>query len=318
MKRCTGNNLCVIDNINHSDFEALKHMKAVFERTGWKFLITSRAVPDDFEALDVDELDLEDAEMLFCFHYFDDEKVLSGSSTERCVRLRDKLESTGIKKDLDALLIHILRHTLLTELLAKAGNKKRLSPAQLKARLIEQDYSHRDLQRTISTGRHGKSTHRLNTQTLHNYLLDLFETDYLVTKTGNDKDDGEHAAKATMLRFFSVLPSTDIPIVDLKRLWRVEFGDENSFEDRLDELKQIGWISGKQAFIPAKALLQDQAYKMHPLVQDVVYKKLRPDIDNCRPLVKTVSEIMKHALPEPQAYQNYAKSIRVKLKLLSK
>ncbi|WP_315823906.1 hypothetical protein [Paraflavitalea speifideaquila] len=121
-----------------------------------------------------------------------------------------------------------------------------------------------------------------------------------------------------MLRFFSVLPSSDIPIGDLKVLWRVPEEGANVFEDRLDEIKQIGWIQGKQQIEPVELRWQNLAYKMHPLVKEVVYKKLKPDISTCRPLVLTVTEILSGALRNPQAYQGYAESIIDKLDLLHK
>lgn len=319
MKACKGNNLCVIDNVTHSDIEDLRKMRSVFANTGWKFLVTTRTVPDGFTPLDVDELDMEDASLLFAYHYAPSH-VDTSDPEERNHRLREYIAAAGIKDGLHLLLTHIVRHTLLTELLAKAAKNKGLSVMQVLSGLKEQDYSHPDLQRIIFVGGHATSTFReqLSTATLHVYLLSLFDTEYLIKKTGHEAIDKEHEAIATMLRFFSLLPSTDIPVGDLKILWGVEKQEENSFEDRLNEIKQIGWISGKQEILPVQNMVQNLAYKMHPLVQEVVYKKLTPDIDNCRPLVKTLTKKLSEPLQKPQSYQNYADSIIDKLKLLTK
>ncbi|MGB8195316.1 MAG: NB-ARC domain-containing protein, partial [Chitinophagaceae bacterium] len=314
MKQCSGKNLLVIDNINQEDFYDLVSMKTHFNSTGWKVLITTRTAPDGFSVVQVGELDMEEAVLLFAHHY------VQRQNNESEKLAQQYLSNKKIKEDIEKLLEHIVRHTLLTELLAKVGRKKSITVKDLLVLLENQDFRNPELQRVIEIGSHEDNTFRkeLNIKTLHLYLLNLFETEYLVRKTNEEDKDQENEAKATMLRFFSILPPDDIPIGDLKKLWRVDKASQNPFEDRLDELMQIGWIQGKQELLKAVDSMENLAYKMHPLVQEVVYEKLKPDINTCRPLVKTITEILAQPLTYPQAYQNYAKSVIDKLNLLSR
>ena len=221
-------------------------------------------------------------------------------------------------KDLKNLLQKTARHTLLLELLAKTGKKKSLTVSALVNILNRQDLKDEQIARDISIGAHAESTFRehLGKTTLHKYMLSIFDTDYLVNATGNKALDHENGKKSEMLQFFSVLPSEDIPILDLKKLWSVEPDAENDFEDRLDELKQIGWLQDKQEY--ANQRLQHLSYKMHPLVQEVVYEKLKPGIGSCKPLIKTLTEILPQLKSQPQKFQSYAKSAIDKLGLLNK
>jgi len=309
LAKFSGLNLFVLDNVNESDFDDLRSLKRVFEATGWKFLVTTRTVPDGFGSLDVDELELRDAKFLFTYHYTRDNP---GFLTQQQLdeEVTRALTTIDPGNELEALLGHIFRHTLLTELLAKSGRKKGLSLKQLLEKLKEADFRHPDLQRAIETGSHTDSTFRrqLHVDTLHLYMLSLFDTEYLTTATGDEAADTEHKAKTAMLRFFSVLPADDIPLTDLQALWRVDEPGEIAFENRLDELRQIGWIQGKQDIRHIGSGLYE-IYKMHPLVQEVVYEKLTPDIENCLPLVITVKEILIQPKAYPQPFQTYAQAI---------
>lgn len=313
----SGQNLFVLDNVNESDFDDLKTLKPTLEACGWKLLITTRTVPDGFAFLDVDELEMQDAKYLFTYHYTRDN---TGHLSQRQLdqEMTASLPLIDARKDLENLLGHIFRHTLLTELLAKSGRKKGLTVPQLLERLKNEDFRHPDLQRVIETGSHADSTFRrqLHNDTLHAYMLSLFDTEYLTTASGDQQLDREHEQKAAMLRFFSVLPPDDIPMADLKLLWRVEQAAETAFEDRLDQLRQIGWIQGKQD-MRQMGSKHYQTYKMHPLIQEVVYEKLKPDIDNCIPLVISVKEILLQPMAYPQQYQAYAQAIDENLEGLS-
>ncbi|MFN0200976.1 MAG: NB-ARC domain-containing protein [Bacteroidia bacterium] len=285
LSRCEGNNLIVIDNLNQSDLDDLRKMKQHFEETKWQYLITTRTQPDGFRFVSVDELAEEEAYVLFEHHY---------------------QPQKDTKEAILALLTHILRHTLLTELLAKVGKKKGLVATQLLDLLKNGDLKNEGLQRTIEIGDNALHGHRqqLSRTSLHTYLLSLFEPE-LVDAEGQ-----------TMLRFFSVLPSEDMPIGDLKVLWRVEKSEENPFEDRLDELQQSGWLQNKYK---ARETPDEQtlAFKMHPLVQEVVYDLLQPNINNVRPLVLTITQILAQPLNFSHSYQRHAKSVIDKLNLLN-
>jgi hypothetical protein len=281
LNSCYGRNLMLIDNVNEHDRGALQDMETVFLQTQWKYLLTTRTAPDNFYAIKIDELDANEGFKLFAHHYIPD---------------------ASRKTEVAPLLEHVNHHTLMIELLAKVGRKKGLSPRKLLQLLEEQDVKHPDLQRTIDTGLHGKSTKRLSRDTLYHYILSLFCTDHLLQED------------QTMLRFFSLLPPDDIPIAHLKVLWCVQEDNVNEFEDRLDEIMQNGWIGLKYA--EKDGLTQSIAYKMHPLIQDVVYHKLSPNVENCRPLFTTMDEILNSPSQYSDEYLTYAKSVADRLTML--
>jgi hypothetical protein len=313
MRKQEGDKLLVIDNINEYDFDDLVNMRGHLENSGWKILIGTRTVPDGFDYIKVNELDMKEASLLFAHFYAPDQVDTNNNKA-----LWDYIKTADIQQEIEQVLDHIVRHTLLTELLAKAGKKRGLAVPALFSFLQEQDFRHPELQTLVEIGHHAdsKTEAQQKTRKIHSYLSSIFETDYLLEKTGNQARDAENEAKVTMLRFFSVLPSEDIPIDHLKKLWRVEKGEDLEFETRLDELKQIGWIQGKQRTIADESLSLNLYYKMHPLVQQVVFEKLKPDKDNIRPLIKSITDILGRALTYPQVFQRYAKSVIDKLNLL--
>ncbi|MCK5522362.1 MAG: tetratricopeptide repeat protein [Thiomargarita sp.] len=187
---------------------------------------------------------------------------------------------------LPTLLDKIYHHTLLIELVAKAGKKKRLSIKQLLKRL-DSRLIHRDLQRVITVGSHAESHLKDKQAKLYQYILAMFEPAKL------DKN------KQQILQYFSVLPAEDIPLAHLKTLFDVE--DDNQLENDLESLFQSGWLSAK-----------DESYKMHTLVQDVVFIKLKVNNANVVGLIVTLSEIMQQPLMVDD-YLNYAKAITQKI-----
>jgi hypothetical protein len=191
-------NLLLLDNAN--DNQELINLKSALKSTGWQILVTSRCQPDDYDIVAVDELSAVEAMKLF-LHYYPTESDL-----------------------LPALLDKIYFHTLMIELVAKAGKKKRLTIKQLLERL-DTGLSHQDLQREITVGSHADSQLKEKQAKLYEYILAMFEPAEL--------DD----EKQTILRYFSVLPAEDIPLAHLNTLFAVE--DENQFEDDLDILRTV-------------------------------------------------------------------------------
>lgn len=301
LSRFSGNNLFVIDNVNEKDYQDLKRLRPCFEQAGWSFLITTRTRPDGFEGIDVDELEEEEAEHLFLHHYLENDRLITEPRNET------------FDRDLSALLVHIIRHTLMIEILAKAALKKDLSLADLLQRLRERDFRHPDLQRTVTTA-HGRE--RLTTAAVHEYMLDLFDTEYLQRPTGDVQLDRENEAQITMLRFFSVLPALEIPLADLEYLWDIVADEQITFGNRLDDLRQIGWLQCKRLRLSDIQAIRQTTYKMHQLIQEVVYEKLQPDADNCMRLVIKISQILGEMPDDPRPYHRYARSIYDKLKAL--
>ncbi|MCX6316608.1 MAG: NB-ARC domain-containing protein [Bacteroidetes bacterium] len=315
MKKIKGNNLLVIDNVIQQDYKELEEMYLSFNETGWKILITTRAAPDMYAFLDVSELEIEDAMLLFAF-YYTKENMTIVPDNERKYRLEKYIAEQGIEANLKKLLEIICCHTLLTELLAKTGNNRGLSVKSIISAYLEKKTNHKNLKAKIwrePPHYEGKS---LSKATLHEYMLNLFETAYLVEITGDKEADDENEAIATMLRFFSVLPPHDIPVADLLILWRIEENSENAFVGRLHEIMQTGWIQEKQQILQGEDDSRNLAYRMHQLVQDVVYEKLGPDSDNCAPLVETITDILRKVIIYPERFQQYAKAAADKIDLL--
>jgi hypothetical protein len=311
MQRQEGNNLVAIDNINEYDYEELVGMYWPLKKAGWKILITTRTKPAGADCIDVDELDVTDAKLLFLNHYAPD----SISRDEKT--LKKYMDNSNIEDDLEKLLKHIKFHTLFIELLAKTGNKKRVSPRELLDHLEKEDLRNGP---KINTGAHAyHAENRLNVATLHQYMLSIFDTEYLQVETSNINLGAENQARVVMLHFFSILPSVEIPIGLLEMLWRVEEKDINEFEDRLDMLRQIGWIKGQQSFTEGLWLL---SYKMHQLIQDVVYEKLKPNAYSCAILIKKITSQLqsRRGLTPDQhiVFQNYLDHAIYKVELLAK
>jgi len=269
LQQVEGHNLLVIDNAN--DSEELLTVKAALKNTGWRVLITSRCHPDEYEhdVIEMNVLPPTDAEALFWYHYQPAGSLAPGERVrERANQLLDKIDS----------------HTLLIELIAKAGKKKPLTIEQLLERL-DSGLNHEDLQRIITVGSHADSQLRDKQAKLYEYILAMFEP------TDLDED------KQRILRYFSVLPAEDIPLAHLKNLFLVE--DDNRFEDDLESLFQDGWLSAK-----------DDTYKMHALVQDVVFVKLPNDY---AALITTLTEILQQPLTIAYDYLDYAKAVTQKV-----
>lgn len=301
LRKIKGNNLIVIDNINEHDKDDLIGMKPIFEQINWSFLITTRTAPDDFFTITISELPIEEAAQIFAYHYLP-------AKIPTTAAINDLVEND--QPTIEILIEHIHRHTLLIELLGKVGLKRGLKISMLLEFLKGQDKKYKgigfqkdQLQKVIPTGEHAKSAQLESKATIHQYVLSLFEPELLQE---NEK---------TMVRFFSVLPSEDFLIEDLKMLWQVEEHKAIEFEDRLDDLQQSGWFSVKH-HEHSEEYIQNLSYKMHPLVQEVVYEKLTPNIDNVRPLVQTITQILSTSLKHPQKIQNYAKSVIDKLNFL--
>jgi tetratricopeptide (TPR) repeat protein len=276
MRHMPGNNLLVLDNANNRT--ELMDLKEDLKAMGWHILITSRCQPDEYRLLPVDELGEADTRDLFLYHYF------KGNDGIKDFKQYDLL---------DKLLDHINHHTLLIELLARAGRKKGITIAQILDRLKQADIKHKDFQREITIGTHGRVTGEKQSK-LRDYILTIFEPEKL-------DDDSKH-----YLRFFAVLPAADIPLEHIKKMFGITSDDENDFEDLLDKLQQDGWLNRKHDIQEQQI---DISFKMHPLVQDVVKEKLEPGADNCFTLIDTLSSIMEDHLTVAWHFITYAQSV---------
>jgi len=307
------NILIVIDNINEEDVSSLVEMKGHFEETKVKYLITTRTFPQVFHSrLQVPELNQEDALLLFVYHYHPDHLEPDNKTIQELKEYAVRIDKNN---EVTKLLEHIQKHTLLIELSAKASRQKGLAPIEIleifKAKDTELrkniNISASELQRKIEPGSHNKDR-QLNATTLHHYILGMFETDSLKYA----RESSEKGQIASMLRFFSVLPPNDIPLEHLKKLWGIKKIIENIFEDRLDNIRQIGWIQGTQGF-NTEVIDPTWYYKMHPLIQEVVFEKLQTNPENVAPLMKTINKIIEKPFNQSHKFVEYAKVITDKI-----
>ena len=267
-----GPNLLIIDNANDAD--ELTANEKLLKQIHCKTIITTRCQPDNYQTMDVDELEMEDAKQVFKHHYTSNGAVLN-------------------QKDLESLLAYIGRHTLMTELLAKAGKKKGLEPARLLKILKETDTSHPDLNRNITLGLHADMTAKVKENKLHDYIQSLYEP------------ENETEETKSFLQKFCLFANIDVPLTHLKRMWEIETKNENSFEDFLDKLVKTGLLSYKH-----------NNYRMHQLLASVVDEKLKPNAQNCKALIKTISYILHkgHLSNVTVYYLPYAQAIVNRLK----
>jgi len=285
MQNTGGYNLLLIDD-NLNDAKQLTEIKSFLESTNWKVLITTRTQPDAYakSTITVKELDLDSAIELFEYHY------------------NDKAADTLL---LEKLLNHIDRHTLLIELLGKIGYTRALTIKELYDIIKAQDrlmqsLSDKRMQRKIHIGRHAEILPGAQKEdTIYRYILGLIQPEKVPPQYHRD------------LKFFSILPAEDIPLEHLKILWNISEKEEIAFEDRLDFLKQYGWLS--KTF---KQLSQDKRtifYRMHHLIQEVVYEKLTPTIDQVMPLIERANSLIEQATTEAYDFLPYAEAIIQKL-----
>jgi len=258
-----GKNLLIIDNAN--DASELEKHQSLLQSMEWCILITSRATPIDYEVMRLDELSPAQAKQLFLKYFLKNQKA-------------NPRDFENIP-ELDALLRHINYHTLLTELLAKCGNQKPLTIAQLYNILKTADLKHPDLQKKISAGQHADLTDKERNTVLHQYILNMFEPEKL----------DEQQQK--ILRQFAILPSEEIPTEHLFKMFCKNPSQTTEFENQLDNLQQSGWLIQNKQIQPTEVRV---TYKMHNLVQDVAKQKLNPTAQNCKALIKALNNIFEN------------------------
>ena len=239
LRNITGNNLLVLDNAN-KDKEIIENKQSL-EDTNWKILLTTRCLLDDEYTIKVDKLSEEDAVKVFL---------------QYC-----KVEDM---ETLKKLLKHIDYHTLLTELLAKTLKRSPLLDInKLYAIIKNQDISAPRIKKEIPIGAHAEYRKAAKKEEeLYTYILNIFELENMSEK------ENEY------LRYFSILPSVEIPLIDLYKYFGISDETVNKFEDTLNSLVQKGWIEEN-----------NKTFKMHPLIQAVIREKLQPNAENCEDII---------------------------------
>ena len=246
LRNITGNNLLVLDNANN-DKEIIENKQSL-EDTNWKILLTTRCLLDYEYTIKVDKLSEEDAVNVFL---------------QNC-----KVEDI---ETLKKLLKHIDYHTLLTELLAKTLKRSPLLDINKLYEIIKsQDISAPRIKKEIPIGAHAEYRKAAKKEEeLYTYILGIFELENMSEK------ENEY------LRYFSILPSVEIPIIDLYKFFGISEEKEIEFENTLNSLVQKGWIQEN-----------NKTYKMHQLIQTVIREKLKPNAENCKNIIISFANLL--------------------------
>lgn len=234
------NLLLILDNTN--DAEDLRQQKTQLASLNTKVLITGRARPQPFVqeriVQEIRQLKPDEALQLF--------KNMYASSL-----------SDADEELVKTLLAKAFYHPKLIEVIAKAAYANAfLSLAELQAIVEKKDYDDDAINYPIDIDEQTKPIYRI--------LLDLFDTERL------DEEDQQ------LLRYFSILPTIDIPVIHLATLLIAETPDERQkLLLGLNNLTRTGWLDD----------LDNRFFSMHGLVQWVVRERLKPTVENCEPLI---------------------------------
>lgn len=232
LERC----LLVVDNAN--DRDDLRDCRHVLHTLRATTLLTSRAQPEEWNIVPIDELSPPDAYLLFTTHY------------------HESIEADQVPLA-QQLLQRLDHHTLLIELIAKAATKARLPLAELYDK-VQTHYLHdADLNaRTVSTGAHADHTKLPQQERVENYIRMVFqEISHL------------DATEQRYLRYCCLLPPNFYTEDFLLEVFQIDADTKTECLDTLESLNQKGWL-------PQKRDERGYTYQLHSLVQDVTVEKL--------------------------------------------
>lgn len=231
--------LVVIDNAN--DLDDLEQYKNWFDTANCHFLITSRSQPSEWATVEVDSLPEPEAVALF--------KKLHPSVSA---------DDEAIKN----LLSKLFYHTLLIELVAKAGASTGIPFADLQT-MIETQFIHHQLlnEVPVPTGKHGSVvSSNPKKAKIEDYIWLIFS---------QVKGLGEEPKH--LLKTMALLPvATPFDLEFLKE--HFAFFNISNAVVHLDALIERGWLQKEQTEG------QEPYFKMHPLIADVAVKHLGVDM----------------------------------------
>jgi hypothetical protein len=241
--------LVVIDNAN--DLDDLDQYKNWFDTAHCHFLITSRSQPSEWATVEVDSLPEDEAVNLF-----------------RKLHPSVSADDEAIK----SLLSKLFYHTLLIELVAKAGASTGIPFADLQT-MIETKFIHDEQlnEDIVNTGRHG-DYYETKRAKIEEYIWLIFS---------NVKDLGDDAKQ--ILRGMALLPvATPFERDFLKE--HLALFEVKDVVANLSLLVERGWLEREQS----KG--QKPYFKMHPLISDVVVEHLEVDAIFANDYIKKTSD----------------------------
>lgn len=235
MRMLDGDNLLVIDNIS-TDNEERRLYDLLSIGLNWKVISTSRNHLEGFVPYELDIME-EGAALTFFKHHYrrecDDDLIRQ------------------ILKDIDY-------HTLLIEVLAKTGQKNKLSLAEIALRIKKKGLNI-VAQTSISIPHSARRVYKIMA-----YLREIFQLSDL------------SPYETELLTSLSVLPPVHIHYQSLIKLLQIPVAGCERFIAALNVLFERGWIMEK-----------NDSYKVHQVIQEVLRKILKPDIGKCQHLFES-------------------------------
>ena len=253
--------LVVIDNAN--DLDDLDQYKNWFDTANCHFLITSRSQPSEWATVEVDSLPEDEAVRLF-----------------RKLHLSVSAEDEAIKN----LLSKLFYHTLLIELVAKAGASTGIPFADLQTMIETQFIHHQSLNEApIPTGKHGSVVAtNLKKAKIEDYIWLIF------SQVKGLDEESKHLLKAMAL-----LPvATPFDLDFLKG--HFAFFNIPDAVAHLDALTERGWLQKEQAEG------QKPYFKMHPLIADVVVEHLKVDVQYAEMYILYITDLIRYDTVNPK------------------
>ena len=248
LKQVSGNNLLLIDNVN--DEKDIQQCIALWKKyqPEWKCLITTRCENSAYKKhlITLQIISLEAAEQLFKNH--NDEAF----------------DNVSFK----AIYDYIGGHTFLIELLGKFGQESSTidSTTGILAHLKSQGI------KALNKNVLAKQGQQLETNKLvSEFVLCLYDP---VTLSDYEQ---EH------MRYFSVLPATEIEFPTLASLFMIEEKEDENFDTELNSLVKKGWL-----------IRNASSFKCHQIIQEISKEKLFPDIENCAVLIRSLNYLFEN------------------------
>ncbi len=277
LRQQEGDNLLVIDNANSA--KDIDHMEDKLNDLPWNVLLTSRENPSNVNPsnvnhLRVQELSAENSKLLFIKWY--------------------KHYHPAQEEALNNLLLFINHHTLLSELLAKVGNESDISIPNLLEKLKTNSLEDKDLQEEIKIGLHAKMTDGERNTSIEYYINNLFEPEKLPENTWQ------------FLRLFSLLPNQNIAFKDIEPL----FKEIDDLKAKIKLLQKKSWISKT---VETTATENRISYRMHSLVQSIIFKRLETE-KHTQNYLWHLDSLLKQHLTIAHLFTPYAYSALEKLK----
>ena len=253
--------LVVIDNAN--DLDDLDQYKNWFDTANSHFLITSRSQPSEWATIEVDSLPEAEAVALF-----------------RKLHPSVSADDDAIKN----LLSKLFYHTLLIELVAKAGASTGITFADLQIMIETQFIHHQSLNEApVPTGKHGSVVPtNLKKAKIEDYIWLIFS---------QVKGLGDNSKQ--LLKVMALLPVATSFDLDFLKVHFAFFNIPNAIVN-LDALIQRGWLQKEQAEG------QKPYIKIHPLIADVVVKHLEVDVEFANNYIKHTSNLIYYEIDNPK------------------